>query len=80
MVRKLKQIMGLSKYRFLLLVLYYTEIEKSSNFQFAKVLLINENNEPSNDKNAPKQNNKRKKQRNQWKVASKLISDYLHYC
>ena len=32
---------------------------------------MNENIEPSNDKNTPKQNNKRNKQRNQWKVASK---------
>ena len=35
------------------------------------MLLSNENKEPSNNKNAPKENNKRKKHRNQWKLALK---------
>ena len=35
------------------------------------MLLSNENKEPSNNKNAPKENNKRKQHRNQWKLALK---------
>ena len=47
------------------------------NLQNSAIIKYNENKEPSNNKNAPKQNNKRNKHRNQWKLAIRHFKKFL---